>query len=93
MDWHELPFQRTRDLSCRMVAWQSVSGTSGEAAFAEKLRDLLIEIPYFSANPDDIILLDSRGEPMTRNLVAIVRGQGQRALALVGHFDTVSVGN
>ncbi len=87
------PVERVRDLSCRMVGWQSVGGTEGEAAFAAKLRDLLKEIPYFRDNPGDLVLLESHGDPMTYNLVAIVRGSGSRALAMAGHYDTASLAN
>lgn len=90
-DWN--PFNRVKDISCRMVGWQSETGTAGESAFSGHLAELLREMPYFRENPDDIVLIDSHGDPMTRNVVAIVRGSGPEALALAGHFDTAAVSN
>ena len=82
-----------RKLAELLVRWPSVGGTAGEAEFAPRLHGFLRDWPYFRANPDDLVLLDSHGSPMTRNLVAIVRGQGSRALALAGHYDTVAIDN
>lgn len=85
--------ERTRELAHRLVGWQSETGTPGEAAFAPCLASLLRELPYFRANPAEVVLIDSRGTPMTRSLVAILRGTGDEALALAGHFDTASIAN
>jgi arginine utilization protein RocB len=87
------PAERVRELSCRLVEWASETGTSGEAAFAGKMAELLREIPYFRENPDQIRLVDSHGDPMTRTVVAVVKGHGTRTLALAGHYDVVSVAN
>lgn len=84
---------RVSDLAHRMVAWESQSGTPGEDAFAGRLRELLLEIPYFRENPDDVVLLDVPDTTKARNLVAIVRGTGRRTLALAGHYDTASIDN
>lgn len=93
MDGNWQPFERIRALSYRLVSWPSESGTPGEAAFADRLADLLREIPYFRDHPEDIAVLDSHGSPMARNVVAVVRGKGRRTLALGGHFDTVETAN
>ena len=87
------PYDRVKDIAYRLVSWPSETGTQGEAEFAEKLVGLLREIPYFRDNPDDIAVLDSHGSPVRRNVVAVVRGTGRRALALGGHFDTVETTN
>lgn len=82
---------RIRALAETLVTWPSIGGTQGEADFAPRLRDLLGKISYFRDNPDDLILTNSHGDPMTQNLVAIVRGEGARAMVLAGHYDTVSI--
>lgn len=87
------PVPRVRDLSIRLVGWRSETGTDGEAEFADHLAALLREIPYFSEHPDHVVLVDSHGEPPRRNVVALVRGNGRRTLALAGHFDTAAIDN
>jgi arginine utilization protein RocB len=82
-----------RDLALRIVSWPSETGTVGEAEFADRLHALLLEIPYFRDHPDDIRLIESHGDPITRNVVALVRGTGRKTIALAGHFDTVSTDN
>lgn len=84
---------RVTELALRLVSWRSETGTPGEAEFTSRVVGLLSEIPYFRDHPDDIRLVDSHGSPLTRSVVAIVRGRGDRALALAGHFDTVSTEN
>ncbi|UDF28996.1 UNVERIFIED_ORG: M20/M25/M40 family metallo-hydrolase [Roseateles sp. XES5] len=84
---------RARDLSLLMTRWPSVTGTPDEADFSERLRALLAETPYFRQYPDQLFTVDSHGEELTRNVVALVRGKGRRTVVLAGHFDTVSIAN
>jgi arginine utilization protein RocB len=87
------PAERVRALSLTLVEWQSETGTDGEAAFADRLADLLRSIPYFASHPDHIAVLDSHGSPPRKNVVALVRGTGRKALALAGHYDTAAIAN
>jgi arginine utilization protein RocB len=75
----------------QLVAWASETGTSGEAAFAERLRSLLVEIPYFKDRPDQVVLIESHGTPPRFSVAALVRGIGTRCVVLTGHYDTVGV--
>lgn len=84
---------RAKNLSLLMTRWPSVTGSPDEAAFSEKLRAHLAETPYFRNHADQLITVDSHGEPMTQNVVALVRGRGRRTVVLAGHFDTVSIAN
>ena len=84
---------RVEALALRLTAWNSETGSVGEAAFADHLVGLLRDIPFFQAHPEDLRLVSSHGEPLTRNVVALVRGTGRRTLALAGHFDTVATDN
>lgn len=90
-DWD--PMERVREFALRLVGWPSETGSDGEAAFADHLECLLREIPYFQDHPEDLAVIDSHGSPARRNVVALVRGQGRKTLALAGHFDTASIAN
>lgn len=90
-DWQ--PAERVEELACRLVRLASETGTPGEAAYARQLVALLSEIPYFRDNPDDIRLVEGLEGTPARNVVAVVRGAGRKALLLTGHYDTVSVEN
>lgn len=81
------------DLATRMVAFNSETGSRGEAEFADKYIGLLKEIPYFNQNPHNIVKSPSHGEPLTSNVLALARGNGKKTLILAGHFDTVSIDN
>ncbi|HEY8383659.1 MAG TPA: M20/M25/M40 family metallo-hydrolase [Microvirga sp.] len=84
--------QRARAVSLQLSAWPSVTGTPDEAAFSHKLAGLLREIPYFAANPRDLVVAPIPGDPLGRsNVFALVRGTGRAAVMLTGHFDTVPV--
>ncbi|MGV6873212.1 M20/M25/M40 family metallo-hydrolase [Pseudochelatococcus sp. B33] len=82
-----------RELTLELVGWPSVTGTEGEAAFADRLKNLLLGLPAFSASPGNIRLVDSHGNPKARTVVALARGTGRRCLVLTGHFDVVSIDN
>ncbi|WP_234185814.1 M20/M25/M40 family metallo-hydrolase [Shinella sp. NM-101] len=84
---------RTRALSLLMTRWPSVTGSPEEAEFSERLRALLAGTPYFRDRPGQLFTVDSHGEPLTRSVVALVRGSGRRTVVLAGHFDTVSIAN
>lgn len=81
------------DLATQLVAWNSETGSIGEAEFADKLISLIKTIPYFSQNPQNVIKTPSHGNPLTYNVLALVRGTGRDTLILAGHFDTVSIEN
>lgn len=84
---------RARTLSLELTGWPSVTGTPGEAEFSTRLHALLARTPYFAAHPDQLVTVDSHGDPLTRSVVALVRGRGRRTVVLAGHFDTVATGN
>lgn len=87
------PAGRVEDLARRLVAIPSETGSPDEAAFADGVAEILREIPYFRDNPQDIRIRASHGDPAARNVVAIVRGSGARAMLLAGHYDTASIAN
>jgi arginine utilization protein RocB len=85
-------FDRVRQLTLDLVAKSSVTGTEGEASFAEHLHGLLASHPYFRENPAQLRLLPVPGKIERQALVALVR-YGHQAVILSGHFDTVSLTN
>ena len=83
---------RTRELATMLVGWPSVTGTADEAAFAQRLAEHLATWPYFRRHPEDLVLAPVPGGRYPRqNLLALVRGEGRRTVALAGHFDVVPV--
>jgi arginine utilization protein RocB len=89
-DW----FERTRDLTLRLVAFPSVTDSHGERDFAPFLRDLLAEHPYFREHPQHLWLETTRADPRERSvLYALARGEGPETVILTGHYDVVSVSN
>lgn len=84
---------RTEQLTLRLVSWPSVTGSSGEAAFAPLLCALLAEFPCFREHPDHLLRVPTRDREGCDSVVAFVRGRGTRTLVLAGHFDTVGVEN
>lgn len=82
--------QRAHDLAVRFTQWPSVTGSRGEAAFPHLLAELLRAHPYFAAHPEHLMLQPIAGDPFGRsNVMALVVGDGRRAVTLSGHFDTV----
>ncbi|MFS2324238.1 M20/M25/M40 family metallo-hydrolase [Brucella sp. H1_1004] len=93
MAHNHIDAQHVEKLALRLVGWNSETGTPGEATFSDHLVAVLKEIPYFQQNPDNIRTIASHGDPLTHNVVALVRGKGKHTLALAGHFDTVATDN
>ena len=87
------PTDRAREVSYRLVALASETGTAGEAAFSGHLAELLREIPYFRAHPENVKIVPCRHGTGAASVAALVRGTGRRTLALAGHFDTVTIDN
>jgi len=84
--------RRTRELAATLVGWPSVTGSADEAAFAQRLFDLMAGWPYFRRHPENLVLAPVPGGPHRRqSLLALVRGAGRRTVALAGHFDVVPV--
>ncbi|MBA3326577.1 MAG: M20/M25/M40 family metallo-hydrolase [Rhodobacteraceae bacterium] len=85
--------ERARFFAELLVGWPSVTNTPDEARFAFRLRDELAAWPTFRDAPADLVTVPAPGRHDRASLLALVRGQGPRTVLLVGHFDTVSVGD
>src|SRR5262245_43811031 len=87
-------FDQVRDLTLTLVRFPSITGTSGEVAFAQYLYDLLPPRPYFVANRADLRIERAPDDPHGRsNVFSLVRGAGPETVLLTGHYDVVSIAN
>lgn len=75
----------TREYALEFTSWPSVTGTAGEAAFAQKLCS---ELSGFDRSWTVPIPNDYAGRS---NVFAIRRGKSPRTIVLTGHFDVVPV--
>jgi arginine utilization protein RocB len=83
---------RAREIALELTSWPSVTGTPGEAAFADKLIDLLKRSAALSAAGLLVEKWPIPGDALGRaNVVAHLPGAGQGAVVLAGHFDVVPV--
>ncbi|MBL8909046.1 MAG: M20/M25/M40 family metallo-hydrolase [Rhizobiales bacterium] len=77
--------ERVRAIALTLTGWPSVTGTAGEAAFADKLARYLEEIGGL-----DVWTRPIPNDPLGRaNVFALKRGMGAKTVLLAGHFDTV----
>lgn len=83
--------QRARYFAHLLVGWPSVTGTPGEALFAQRLETELRAWPVFQDRPADLLTVPAPGVHERASVLALVRGEGPRTVILVGHFDTVSI--
>ena len=77
-------------MTIRLAKAASVTDTDGEKSFPAFLGSLLSEMPYFKANPGNMVFQDIDKDPKQRsNLFALVRGSGADCVLLTGHYDVV----
>lgn len=87
-------YDRTKELTLRMVRAPSISETPDEKAFAGVLEDILREIPYFATHPELVWTSPIAHDPLGRhNVYALVRGKGRNTTILSGHYDVVDIRN
>jgi arginine utilization protein RocB len=78
---------RARELALKFTSWASVTGSSGEVAFAVRLLESLKGF-------DKSWLQNIEGDSFGRsNVFALRRGRSPRTIVLTGHFDVVPVEN
>lgn len=80
--------QQLEDLICKLVGFESRTGTQGEIDFPFHLKKELMQLPYFQQNEQYIRLHDAGKERNT--LTAFYNsGQTKKTVVLIAHFDTV----
>ncbi|MFJ8234954.1 M20/M25/M40 family metallo-hydrolase [Ureibacillus sp. NPDC094379] len=81
--------EKLRALLCELVSWQSRSKTEGEVQFVYRLKEKLLDIPYFKQHPDQIAFHDAG---LNRNAVTALYKHSETSdtIVLISHFDTVN---
>lgn len=83
--------EKLQDLLCELVSWKSLTLTDGEVEFAYKLKDKLMELPYFQEHPEYIGLGEVNWE--RQNVTALYKHpEAVDTIVLLSHFDTVHTG-
>lgn len=78
----------------RLVEVPGVSGTDSEAQVADKLKELLYEIPYFSEHKENVKLIPVEEDILGRSIVTAYlecAPESKRVIILTGHYDVVDV--
>lgn len=78
----------------RMVAVPSISGTDDEKLGADKIEELLYEIPYFAEHRDHVRQVPLENDPFGRSIVTAyleTAPESRKTVILTGHYDVVDV--
>ena len=88
-------FAEVKELTKELVQVPSIVKTAGEAEIAKRVHQFYSELPYFQANPDQLLLQRTVDDEIERyNVLAMVKGtkgNSKRTIILMGHLDTVGV--
>lgn len=85
---------RMYDAMVRMVEAPSISGTPDEMSVTYKIEEILREMPYFQQNPDNVMRIPVKDDPLNRELVAAymeLAPGNPDTIILTGHYDVVDV--
>lgn len=93
---HEIDFVhlggRIQELLYDYVAVQSITNTPAERGVEEFFQKYIRGIEYFSQNPEYWGLYPVENDGLGRNVCwAMVRGEGERTVVLVHHYDVVDI--
>lgn len=93
---HNLDFallsEKIKEILYEYVKIESFTNTSGERLVEEFFTARFGEIPYFKEHPDNWGLYPVENDPLQRNVCwAIVRGKGNKTVAMVHHYDIVDI--
>lgn len=76
----------------KLVECPSLSGTEKEREMAEIIHKILLEIPYFTRNPEHLELIEIENDKYNRCFVsALLKGKGRNTVILLHHHDVVGV--
>lgn len=78
----------------KLVKAASVSGTADEVQAAYVIKELLMEIPYFKENPENVMMVPMEGDPFDRVVAAAyleLDPESPDTVILTGHYDVVDL--
>lgn len=78
----------------RLVEAPSISGTEDEVLGAYRIKELLMELPYFRQHEENVILIPMEGDPFDRVIVAAYLEccpGNPDTVILTGHYDVVDI--
>ncbi len=88
-------YSEVKQLTEYLVSIPSVVRQSGEREAARAIYSWYAALPYFKSHPEHLLLQTTVNDDLERfNCVAMVRGtkgNSNKAVILLGHFDTVGV--
>lgn len=83
--------QQLEDLICKLVSFDSRTGTEGEISFPYLLKDELMKLDYFRSHSEYIELHDAGKKRNT--LTALYKSKkAVKTIVFISHFDTVHTG-
>ena len=86
--------KRMYDNMLRMIAVPSISGTDDEKFGADKIEELLFEIPYFAEHKGNVKQVPLKDDPFGRSLITAYlecATKSKKCIILTGHYDVVDV--
>jgi arginine utilization protein RocB len=85
--------EELEELLIRLVSVRSVVNSSGENDIIDFIENYLRDWDYFRVRPEQIVRIQSKGDPLGRSsLLICVSGQeSKNTVVLLGHTDTVEV--
>jgi arginine utilization protein RocB len=79
----------------QLVNIESIVNTNGEKVIAQSLFNMISSLPYFTQNPNHVVLEQTIHDDLERyNVLAFVKGtkgKSNRTVILMGHMDTVGI--
>lgn len=86
--------ERLRRTLTEIIAEPSISGTIAENLAADKIYQILSEIPYFLNNPQNLTKIDVENDVYNRYFVSALfcgKRQSKKTVIIAGHLDVVGV--
>lgn len=87
--------EEVSSLTKQLVNIESIVNTDGEKEIGNELYNLISNFPYFTKNPNQVILSQTRNDSKERyNVLAFVKGTkgiSNNTVILIGHMDTVGI--